>query len=140
MKTPKVSDRRLSPRPASAVRVLSFRGQMPYLGLLAMTIKGLKGSTQKIFVDTAAWNKLNTLSPKMIELFRGLNAFLSSHYFEELGLKVYRAEKNNVLRALYVMGEPENLVLIDRFSKPNIDEPGLSLRKHSNLIDDRHNS
>lgn len=120
------------PRPVFAP---AFKGPTPFYGPVAMALKSLKG-VKEITVDPVAWKKLNTLRPDFIDLFKNINLFLLSHHFTDLGLNVYRVPQNAGL--IFIMGEPENMALIDRIN-PN-DDAQLATRRSSSLIDDRHNS
>lgn len=132
MKTTKVNARPTIQRPLPIPR---FKGQMPFLGRVAMAMRALKG-TKEIYVDHVAWQKLNTIRPDFITLFSNINLVLNSHHFKDLGLRVYRVPQDAGL--IYIMGEPENMALIDRIN-PH-DDPKLATRRSSSLIDDRHNS
>jgi hypothetical protein len=136
MKTTKIGRISLAQRPPRPTFAPAFKGQMPFLGHVAMALKSLRG-VKEITVDKVAWKKLNdTMRPDFIDLFKNVDLFLISHHFLDLGLKVYRVPQNAGL--IYIMGEPENMAMIDRIN-PH-DDPKLAIRRSSSLIDGRHNS
>ena len=118
-----------------------FKGEMNFLGQVAMAIMGLKRlkgarKIDRIVVDLSAWKKLDTLKPflEQIKELKNLQSFLLSYHFRDL--KLGASLGADPATTLYIMGDPENIRALDKLVSEDPVEDAARLRRHSNLLGD----